>query len=255
MPQSCGVPPSLVNNLRTSVERHFLDSVTYICKSGYSLNGLRYCMKEFLLGCKSDGTYNVPHLTCQQIDCTLEDAPIVKMIECSGRFLPSSSPAVLSPDEWLKYQYGEGHTLSGIPDSFDLFTVRCLDGDHTMTEGDHTMTHCKSVQCGNPPVIAYATPLGGCSVTITYGKQVEYQSEAGYHVESGHKSGSKPEGCHAKDRAEPEQHVQAPEEPVSAVSSCGHVAPLEERFASWIGQQDRPFPSHERTCPRNLPGV
>ena len=145
---------------------------------------------------------------------------------------------VLRPDEWLKYQCEEGHTLSGIPDSSDLFTVRCFDGDHTMT-------HCKSVQCGDPPVIAYAKPLGGCFVTITYGKQVEYQREAGYHVESGHKSGSKPEGFHAKDRAEPEQHVQAPEETVSAVSSCGHVAPLEERFASWIGQQDRPSPSHE----------
>ena len=128
------------------------------------------------------------------------------------------------------------HTLSGIPDSSDLFTVTCLDGDHTMT-------HCKPVQCGDPPVIAHATPLGGCFVTITYGKQVEYQCEAGYHVESGRKSGSKPEGCHAKERAEPEQPVHAPEELVGAVSSCGHVAPLEERFASWIGQQDRSFPS------------
>ena len=94
-------------------------------------------------------------------------------------------------------------------------------------------------------MIAHATPLGGCSVTITYGKQVEYQCEAGYHVESGHKSGSKPEGCHAKERAEPVQPVQAPEEPVGEVSSCGHVDPLEEKLASWIGQQDRPFPSHE----------
>ena len=41
------------------------------------------------------------------------------------------------------------------------------------------------------------------------------------------------------------QPVQAPEEPESVVSSCGHVSPLEERFASWIGQQDRLFPSHE----------
>ena len=145
---------------------------------------------------------------------------------------------VLDPNEWLKYQCEEGHTLSGIPDSFDIFTVSCLDGDHTMT-------HRKSVQCGNPPTIAYATPLGGCFVTITYGKQVEYQREAGYHMKSGHKSGSKPEGCHAKDRAEPVQPMQAPREPVSVVSSCRHVAPLEERFASWIGQQDRPFPSHE----------
>ena len=94
-------------------------------------------------------------------------------------------------------------------------------------------------------MIAYATPLGGCFVTITNGKQVEYQCEDGYHVQSGRKSGSKPEGCHAKDRAEPEQPVQAPEEPVSAVWNCGHVAMLEERFASWIGQQNRPFPSHE----------
>ena len=145
---------------------------------------------------------------------------------------------VLGPNEWLKYQRGEGHTLSGIPDSSDLFAMTCLDGDHTMT-------HCKPVQCGDPLVIAHATPLGGCFVTITYGKQVEYQCEAGYHVESERKSGSKPEGCHAKERAEPEQPVQAPEEPVCAVSSCGHVDPLEERFASWIGQQDRPFPSHE----------
>ena len=90
-------------------------------------------------------------------------------------------------------------------------------------------------------MIACATPLGDCFVTITYGKQVEYQHEAGYHAESGHKS----EGCHAKDRVEPVQPMQTPEEPVSAVSSCGHVPPLEERFASWIGQQDRPFPSHE----------
>ena len=29
------------------------------------------------------------------------------------------------------------------------------------------------------------------------------------------------------------------------MSSCGHVAPLEEKFASWIDQQDWPFPSHE----------
>ena len=94
-------------------------------------------------------------------------------------------------------------------------------------------------------MIAHATPLGGCSVTITYGEQVKYQREAGYHVESECKSGSKPEGCHAKDRAVPEQHVQAPQEPVSAVWSCGYVAPLEERFASWIDQQNRPFPSHE----------
>ena len=94
-------------------------------------------------------------------------------------------------------------------------------------------------------MIAYATPLGGCFVTITYGKQVAYQREAGYHVETERMSGSKPEGCHAKERAEPEQPVQASQEPVSAASSCGHVDPLEERFASWIGQKDWPFPSHE----------
>ena len=145
---------------------------------------------------------------------------------------------VLGPNEWSKYQCGEGHTLSVIPDSSDLFTLTCLDGDHTMT-------HCKPVQCGEPPVVAHETPLGGCSVTITYRKQVKYQREAGYHVESGLKSWSKPEGGHAKECAEPEQPVQAPEEPVGAVSSCGHVDPLEERFASRIGQQDRPFPSHE----------
>ena len=59
------------------------------------------------------------------------------------------------------------------------------------------------------------------------------------------KSGLKPEGCHANERVEPEQPVQAAEEPEGAVSSCGHVDPLEERFATWIGQQDRLFPSHE----------
>ena len=96
-------------------------------------------------------------------------------------------------------------------------------------------------------MIARAEPLAGCSATITYGKQVEYQCEAGYHVESGRKSGSKPEGCHAMERAEPEQPVQAPEKQVDAVSSCRHVDPLEERFASWIGQQDRPFPSQTST--------
>ena len=105
--KSCGVPPSLVNNLRTSVERHFLDSVTYNCKFGYSLHELRYGKEEFLLGCKSDGTYEVPHITCQPINCILEDAPIAKMIDPSGGFLPSSSPVVLGSNEWLKYQWGE----------------------------------------------------------------------------------------------------------------------------------------------------
>ena len=218
--KSCGVPSSIANALHTSVERYYLDFVAYSCKSGYSLNGLRYCKKEFLSGCKSDGTYDVPHLTCQSINCILDDAPTAKMIEFSGGSLPSSSPAMLGSNEWR------------IPDSSDLFTMACLDGDHTMT-------HCNPVQCGVPPVIAHATPLGGCSVTITYGEQVKYQCEAGYHVESERKSGLKPEGCHANERAEPVQPVRAPEEPVSEVSSCGHVAPLEERFASWIGQQDR----------------
>ena len=236
--KSCGVHPSLSNTSHTSVERHYLDYVTYICKSEYYVNGLRYGKKEFFLVCKSDGAYDFPHHTCQPINCTLEDAPIAKMIEFSGGFLPSSSPVVLGPNELLKYQCGECHTLSGIPDSSDLFTMTGLDGDHTMT-------HCKPVQCGDPLVIAHATPLGGCSVTITYGKQVEYQCEAGYHVGSECKSGSKPEGCHAKER-EPVQPVQAPGEPVGAVSSsCGHVNPPWEKFASWIGQQDRPFPSLE----------
>ena len=215
-----------------------LDFVAYNYNSGYSLNGLRYCKKEFLLGCNSDNTYGVPHLTCQPINCILKDALTAKRIDLSVGSLASSSPAMLGSNECMKYQHGDGHTLSGILDSSNLFTMTCLDGDHTMT-------HCNPVQCGVPPVIAYATPLGGCFVTITYGQQVEYQREAGYHVESERKSGSKPEGCHAKERAEPEQPVQAPEEPVSAVSSCGHVAPLEERFASWIGQHDRPFPSHD----------
>ena len=179
---------------------HFLDSVTCIFKIGYSLNGLRYGKKEFLLGCKCHGTYEVPHLTCEPINCTRENTPIAKMIGFSGEFLPSSSPVVLCSNKWLKYQCGEGHTLSGIPDSFDLFTMTCFDGDHTMT-------HCKSAQCEDPPVIAYATPLGDRFVTITYGKHVEYQPEAGYHVESERKSGSKPEGCHAMERAE---QVQPP---------------------------------------------
>ena len=40
--KSCGVPPSLANTLHTSVERHYLEAVTYNYKSGYYLNGLRY---------------------------------------------------------------------------------------------------------------------------------------------------------------------------------------------------------------------
>ena len=47
--KSCGVPPSPANTLHTSVKRHYLDNVTYNCKSGYSLNGLRYGKKEFFL--------------------------------------------------------------------------------------------------------------------------------------------------------------------------------------------------------------
>ena len=103
-------------------------------------------------------------------------------------------------------------------------------------------------------MIAYATPLGDCFAITSYGKRVEYQCEAGHHVESEHKSRSKPEGCHATKRTESEQPVQTSEDPANAVSSCRHVDPLEERFASWIGQQDRPFPSHEwpedRSCAR-----
>ena len=153
-PNLRSVPPSLANTLHTSVERHYLDSVIYICKSGYSLNGLCCRKKEFLLGCKADGTYDFPHFTCQPINCTLEDAPTAKTIDFSGGSLPSSSSVVLDPNEWWKYHCGEGHTLSGSPGSSDLFTVTCLDGDHTMT-------HCKPVQCGDPFVIAHATPLGG----------------------------------------------------------------------------------------------
>ena len=44
------------------------------------------------------------------------------------------------------------------------------------------------------------------------------------------------------------QSNQAPEELVGAVSSCGHVDLLEERFASWIGQQDRSFPSQSSSA-------
>ena len=87
----------------------------------------------------------------------------------------NSSPAILVSNECMKYKHGYGHILSGILDSSDLFTMTCLDGDHTMT-------HCNPVQCEVPLVIAHATPLGGCLVTIILGKQVEYQYEAGYHL-------------------------------------------------------------------------
>ena len=50
IPKLCGVPPSIANTLQTSVERYYLDFVAYNCKSGYSLNGLRYSKKEFLFG-------------------------------------------------------------------------------------------------------------------------------------------------------------------------------------------------------------
>ena len=65
--KSCGVPPSFANTLHTSVERHYLDSVTYNCKPGYSLNGLHYGKKEFFWGCKSDGTYDNPHMPTNQL--------------------------------------------------------------------------------------------------------------------------------------------------------------------------------------------
>ena len=123
IPQSCGVTSLIADTLHTSVERHYLDSVTYVCKSGYYLNGLRYGKKEFLLGCKSDGTFDVPHLTCLPINCILEDALTAKMIEFSDGSLPNSSPVLLGSNEWLKYQCGEGHIFYGIPDSSDLFTA------------------------------------------------------------------------------------------------------------------------------------
>ena len=85
----------------------------------------------FLL--RSNGTHDVPHLTCQPITCTLADAVVAKTIDLPGGFLPSSSPVGLDFNEWLKYQCGEGHALSGIADSSDLFTVTCLDGDHNDT--------------------------------------------------------------------------------------------------------------------------
>ena len=224
--KSCGVLSSIANALHTSVERYYLDFVAYNCKSGYSLNGLRYSKKEFFLRCKFDGTYDVLHLTCQPINCTLDDAPTAKTIEFSGGSLLSSSPVVLDPNERLRYRCGEGRALSGIPGSSDLFTMTCLDVDHTMT-------HCKPVQCGVPLVIAYATPMGDCFVTITYGKQVEYQCEAGYHVDSECKSGSNPEGCHAKERTEPEQPAQTSKEPMGAVSSCGHVDQPDRPTNGW----------------------
>ena len=71
-----------------------------------------------------------------------------------------------------------------------------------------------------------ACALSDCFVTITYGKQVEYQREAGCHVESERKSGSKPEGCHEKEHADKKQLVQTSEDPVNAVSSCRHVDPF-----------------------------
>ena len=51
--------------------------------------------------CRSDGTYDVPHLTCQSINCILDDTPTAKMIEFSGRSLLSSSPAMLGSNEWM----------------------------------------------------------------------------------------------------------------------------------------------------------
>ena len=72
----CGVPPSLAKSLHTSVKRLYLDSVTYICKSGYSPNGLRYGKKELLLVCKSDGTYDVPHLHASQSIAFLKMRPL-----------------------------------------------------------------------------------------------------------------------------------------------------------------------------------
>ena len=49
-PKSCGVPPSLANTLHTSVERHYLDSVTYVCKSEYSLKRIALREERVLIG-------------------------------------------------------------------------------------------------------------------------------------------------------------------------------------------------------------
>ena len=78
--KSCDVPSSFVNALHTSVERHYLDSVTCGCKSGYSPNELRYGTEE-RSGCMSDCIHDATHLLCLPINGILEEVHISKTIK------------------------------------------------------------------------------------------------------------------------------------------------------------------------------
>ena len=78
--KSCDVPSSFVNALHTSVGRHYLDSVTCGCKSGYSPNELRYGTEE-RSGCMSDCIHDATHLLCLPINSILEEVPISKAVK------------------------------------------------------------------------------------------------------------------------------------------------------------------------------
>ena len=65
--KSCDVPSSFVNAFHNSVERHYLDSVTCGCNSGYFPNGLRYGTEE-RSGCMSDCIHDATHLLCLPIN-------------------------------------------------------------------------------------------------------------------------------------------------------------------------------------------
>ena len=70
---------------------------------------------------------------CKPLTCDLAE---VSHARSSGDLPPS--PVSLSPREWLKDQCNEGHTVSGITGTPELFTVK--GGDHKDKWGDCGMT-------------------------------------------------------------------------------------------------------------------
>lgn len=173
-PVSCGVPPDVDHTLHGYVARHYLESALYTCLSGYSQNGLRTGQREFSVPCRADGSFDVSVVTCKPMTCDLADAPNAQIIASSSGDLPTS-PVSLGPHEWVKYQCNEGHTVSGTAGTPEVFTVKCEDGLHIMSQ-------CRPVECGEAPESAYATAEHVSGHVFTYEQKVTFRCLTGYHV-------------------------------------------------------------------------
>jgi hypothetical protein len=204
----CGLPPTISHGETdppedASTKQFFQGEVSYVCDTGYTLDGKPGQNTKQTTKCQADKSFSTTK-DCKPVQC--EDAAKVDKA--------TPKPAKTTFNKTIEYRCDEGYSTDGTNEGDKHFSVTCLD------TGKNTDTGvCSAISCGDPDEVANAFREDGqvyfpekrtykCFEGFTLDGDVKSKAEFDIECQSNGKL-TKPKQCLAVICGQPPNHIHA----------------------------------------------